>query len=204
LFPLWAILLLISLSGLTGCALNRQPVDYSGIEAPVRFGSISALSGATEEGRESGEWWRRFDDPKLNELMETAFEANLDIAMAYERVDKARALVRVAGGAEGVQFTLSTLGGRSSTGGSTVDTYKLSGAASYELDLWGRLSAVTGAARRDMAATEEDLVAIYITVSAELADRYYVAVERRRQVELAALMVETAKERVAGSGSSAE
>ncbi|MBE9528392.1 MAG: efflux transporter outer membrane subunit, partial [Proteobacteria bacterium] len=184
---------------LAGCAGKSAPVDYSTIEIPALFSSTlseqKSLGAAPE--LEHKEWWQHFNDPVLDRLMDRALTSNIDIKVAAQRVKKARALFRVAGGAEGVQLALAGTGGRSRASGATVDTYRLSGAASYELDLWGRLTATSEAARIEADATEEDLRALYISVSAELAELYYVAVERARQLDLAGLMNEAARERVA-------
>jgi NodT family efflux transporter outer membrane factor (OMF) lipoprotein len=199
----------ILLLALAGCAGKSASIDYSAVEVPAGFSFPSPEKNSSVQSREICEapspyhetdckkWWQYFNDPALDYLMEMALASNLDIKVAAERVKKARALFQVAGGVGGVQLSLSGTGGSGRAYSTTAGTYRLSGVASYEIDLWDRLSATTEAARLESSATEEDLRALHISVSAELAELYYLAVERARQLDLAGLMNEAARERLA-------
>ena len=44
------------------------------------------------------QWWLRFNDAKLNELVETVLQNNYDLKQAAYRVDQAKAAMRVAQG----------------------------------------------------------------------------------------------------------
>jgi len=57
-------------------------------------------------------------------------------------------------------------------------------AASYELDLWGRLRATKNAAAADAVATREDLDAAAMSLSAEVANAWYRLVKQRAEIEL--------------------
>ena len=50
----------------------------------------------TGEG-EISQWWTRFNDPKLNELVEVVLIENYDLKAAATRLDAAEALARIAG-----------------------------------------------------------------------------------------------------------
>ncbi len=201
LFNTYTIALLL-LFLVTACGSNRPRPDSASIEVPESFsadGEImgsAAFSGLSVLSKETGEWWRGFGDPRLNELMDQLFEGNLNIAMAYERLNKARALMFIENGAEGPNLTLGANGGRSRTVAGTADTYRASAAASYEIDLWGRFAAKSKATRKEMEATAGDLKAIYITLSAELVELYYLGVERSLQHGVATRMVEVAGEKL--------
>jgi NodT family efflux transporter outer membrane factor (OMF) lipoprotein len=143
---------------------------------------------ASEAAPDVGRWWTQFNDQELNSLMEEAFQNNLDIAQAYERLAQARAVLRRTNASRGPTLNLEGSGGRARQPGAlgpvTKDTYTLSTAANYEIDLWGRLKSSSNAARLDMNASEQDLRALYISISAQLADLYYLAVEQRAQLDL--------------------
>jgi NodT family efflux transporter outer membrane factor (OMF) lipoprotein len=143
-------------------------------------------------------WWKQFEDEQLNTLMEEAFRNNLDIAQAYGRLRQLEALFRITRSSQGLNITIEGSGGRSRQsgffrGGSaqseafgpvTFDTYSLSAGAQYEIDIWRRLNSRTEASRLDALASEQDLKALFISISAQLADLYYLAVEQRAQLEL--------------------
>jgi NodT family efflux transporter outer membrane factor (OMF) lipoprotein len=76
-------------------------------------------------------------------------------------------------------------------GATIFDTYTISAAASYEIDLWGKLEADARAARFGALASEQDLKAMYISTSARIADLYYLAVEQRAQIELSVQTIRT-------------
>src|SRR4051812_4063912 len=91
---------------LGGCNLGP---DYQRpqVELPVQF------RATTETGAEawpSDDWWRGFNSPELNGLIEQARAQNFDIAAAIARIRQADAQVRIAGAA-----MLPTIGATAST-----------------------------------------------------------------------------------------
>ena len=168
---------------ITGCSILSPMINKAEIEIP---GSYS--SGETDPSPPIGRWWEKFGDDKLNALMKESFQHNLDIAQAYERLQQSMTTVRIVNSSRGINLNIEGSGGRARqpgiTGASTDDTYSLSAAASYEIDLWGKLKSRTEASRYDALASEQDLTSLYISISAQLADLYYLAVEQRAQLSL--------------------
>lgn len=81
-----------------GCAQTRAP-ETGPVPAPLELGPgdrFSAASGAPEPTEADLRWWRRFDDPALGSWVEQALAGNLDVAIASERVQQARALLVLA------------------------------------------------------------------------------------------------------------
>ena len=66
----------------------------------------------------------------------------------------------------------------------TADQFTLGVAASYEVDLWGRVSAGARAARLDFEASRDDLETAALTVAADLSDAWFAAVEQQAQLRL--------------------
>jgi NodT family efflux transporter outer membrane factor (OMF) lipoprotein len=127
--------------------------------------------------------------------MEEAFLNNLDITQAYERLNQSTAAARAAGAARMPVLSVQGSGGRTSqpgmTGTAESDSYRASAAASFEIDLWNRLDSQSRAAVLSAQATEEQLKELFISISAELAELYFSAVEQRAQLELADLIIES-------------
>lgn len=180
-FPLLTILF-ITLS-LAGCSPHRSELQSSLIEVPASY-----TGHGQEPSSPVGRWWEKFDDDTLNSLMEEAFRNNLDIAKAYARMEQAMAALNITNSSRGVNITISGSGGKARQPGITSpvtsETYSLSAAAQYEIDLWGKLKSNANAARFDLMASQEDLKALFISVSAQIADLYYLAVEQRAQLDL--------------------
>ena len=127
-------------------------------------------------------------DVKLNYLMEETFIHNLDIAQAYERLEQSKDILLKTDSARGLIMNLEGTAGRRQQSvlsrSVTTNNYSLSAAAKYELDIWGKLKSGTSAAKFDVMASEQDLNALYISISAQLADLYYLAVEQQAQLDL--------------------
>jgi NodT family efflux transporter outer membrane factor (OMF) lipoprotein len=123
--------------------------------------------------------------------MEESFRHNLDIAQAYERLQQSLAIVKRTNSSRGPALNINGSGTRAKQSGVTLNTYQLSAAASFEIDLWSKLGSATKAAQMDALASEEDLKSLYISISAQVADLYFLAIEQRSQLELSDNTIES-------------
>jgi len=132
-------------------------------------------------------WWRRFGDPDLTRLVETALMSNLDVAQAEARLAEANALVGRAradrlpsGGANAsVARQRQSLEGPIGQFASNAPGYTRDGTvfetgvqASWEPDLFGRLGASAQAARASQSETAALLDGVRIRIAAETADAW--------------------------------
>jgi NodT family efflux transporter outer membrane factor (OMF) lipoprotein len=174
----------------SGCSPHKTGrVDVS-VDVPSEYSSSAHMTSQADTGYR---WWEAFEDTRLNDLVDEAFRNNLDIAQAFSRLEQARAAAGITGAARWPVLSASGSAGRTASGPQASDSYKLSAAVGYELDLWKKLSSRARAARLDAAATEEQLKAIYMSVSAELAEMYYMTIEQRAQIRLTDLTIESLK-----------
>lgn len=77
-----------------GCADLSQLNQAPEIDLPDRFSSVVEV---TAPSRDDVEWWRSFEDPVLDRLIEQGLRGNLSVAQAQARLDEAAALARRAG-----------------------------------------------------------------------------------------------------------
>ena len=99
-------LLSAAAAGALACACTVGP-DYRRPDAPTPPGFAelagkdkgSTLSPTTADAPDLAAWWRRFDDPVLQSLVERALAGNLDLDAAASRVRQARAQEVVTGAA---------------------------------------------------------------------------------------------------------
>lgn len=182
--------ILILIITLMGCSTYKPMMNSAAINMPSSY-----TDSDNKPAPPIGRWWEQFGDERLNDLMEEAFTHNLDIAGAYERLEQSRNILRKTDAARGLIMNLEGSGIRarqsSLSGAVTGNTYSLSAAARYELDIWGKLSSGTKAAEYDVMASEQDLRSLYITVSAQLADLYFLAVEQQAQLDLSDQTIES-------------
>lgn len=168
-----------------GCAVHKP----QSVELPVTVPeSFIEAGGSLSTEQIIGKWWKVFKDQKLNVLMDEAFRKNLDIQEAYARLDQSAAIVRSTSSLRqpflDADGELKREKSPSFLGDYTGNSYRFSLSAGYEIDVWGKNKSLTTAAELDTEATREDLKAVYMSISAQLADLYYLAVEQRAQLKL--------------------
>ncbi len=164
------------------------------IDAPAKWaaGTVSADS-------DNQNWWHQFADPDLDSLIIEMFRHSYDLQAAGARLDMAVAQARIAGASLypqlGAGFNASRR--KQSFVGvpipgmvdqvltSTTNNFGASLDISWEIDLWGRLRAGKSAALADIQASQADLSAAKLSLTAQTAKAWFAAVEANRQVELA-------------------
>ncbi len=177
LVPILGLLLLSS------CSMHGAKLDQAELAMPAVF-----LASQEDETAPLGRWWEAFDDTTLNALMEKALGNNLDVAQARARLLQLEA---AAGKAKAALFPSITAGGKASrdhrqgTGsGTTTSSHSLSVAAAYEVDLWRKVGSTSKAARLTAESSQGDLKALYMNLSAQVAEQYFLAMEQRAQLVL--------------------
>jgi NodT family efflux transporter outer membrane factor (OMF) lipoprotein len=210
----WALL------ALAGCAVGpnyKPPAPPSGAEAPL----VSVNPAAETPVQPPDDWWRLYDDPELDQLIQRAFVANADLKVAEDGLAAARASLEAArnglypqtnanfGAVYGRNATtdeiLEITGHRPKTGWAFDDILDVS----YELDLFGRVRRSLEASRADAGAAIAARDSVLITVAAETVRAYaqvctlgeQLAVARR-SVDIVSREAEIAVQRqAAGAGS---
>lgn len=122
------------------------------------------------------EWWSRFDDSMLAQLIDVAQRDNPSVEAAVMRIEQARANARAAGAAEWPALDLKSSWQRSATGippfTAARTTANVSADASWEIDLFGALRATRDAARARVTARETEWHDLRISLAAEVANTY--------------------------------
>ncbi|MCB2192132.1 MAG: efflux transporter outer membrane subunit [Deltaproteobacteria bacterium] len=124
-------------------------------------------------------WWTVFNDPQLTELIKRADTGNLDLKAAVSRIKEARAQLGVVLGYElpAVDAPASALKQQYSqndlTGtGLNGTNISLGVEASWEIDLFGRISRQVEAAKADFQASQEDKTDVMVALYAQVAQTY--------------------------------
>lgn len=149
-------------------------------------------------------WWLAFDDSLAVRLVEEALTNNHSLQIAATNVAASRAQARISGAAALPQVSASTSSLRSKRsnigfpiprGGAapstTSTTWSADVAASWELDLWGRVRSAHSASLADVQAVEADWEGARLSLVAQTLRSYFACVEAQRQVQLAGATVES-------------
>lgn len=180
----------VLLMALTGCLAGPNFL------AP-RTEMPSTWSGPMAANVDAGEaditvWWKQFNDPVLDTLVETALESNRDLHVAEARVREARAArglaaedLRPTGGVSGsytVEGTpemaaggtiLALVPGGAGAPDRTQDLFSTGFDARWELDVFGGVRREIEAADADVAAAEENLHDVQVILTSEVARNYF-------------------------------
>ncbi len=103
-------------------------------------------------------WWQSFNNPELNQLIEQVLKTNNDLALATLTLRTARLQAGLADTESYPQIGASINGSKykALNGGASYTEYGSNLSLSYELDLWGRVSADIDAAKWASLASAED------------------------------------------------
>ena len=184
--PLLAALLL------SACAAPdfKQPV----LDTPVAFKEAEPVLTAADgtrwaparqaEQQPRGEWWLAFQDARLTELVDEATRNNASLAVAAARVKQARAIAGIAQadrmpqvglgvGAQRARPSALDAGLPQGTPVAPQNSYSASLRASYEVDLFGRVSSSVEAARQDAGASEASYRSVLLSLQADVAQQWF-------------------------------
>lgn len=162
------------------------------VEANLPFNTPAAFSPAGEEVVNT-RWWKRFNDPVLNDLMEQALDSNLNLTAAWYRVQEALAVVDRES-----SFLLPDIEATMQAGTSYPrpdfvggENLRFGLLTVYEADLWGRIRANLASEKFRAEATALDYQAAALTLSAELARSWYQLMAAWQLLKLIEEQIET-------------
>ncbi|WP_036594050.1 efflux transporter outer membrane subunit [Ottowia thiooxydans] len=171
-----ALLPLVAALVLAGCASTAQVA--TDITTPAQFKEQPVnTAGATAPVQAAGDWWRAFNDPTLDAVVERAAVSNTSIQQAAARLAEARAIARTVDSDRSVQVGLGAGANRQAgldrNQSNKPSTMLNAGASiSYELDLFGKLAGASNAATLDVQSRESLLQSARLLVQAETAQTY--------------------------------
>ena len=168
------VVILLCLLVLSGCVAPKAAIPpEAAVNAPVGW-----RGGVQCAGDVDPDWWQSFGDPALTIVVKTALENNDDISVAASRVSEARALFHLARAQALPNVTGVAEGGRDRdvNPGFGIPESQTSGVGevevSYDLDLFGRLSSETDAARAALLSSEAARDNVRLAVAASAASGY--------------------------------
>ena len=162
--------------------------------------SFSEAAGETEA---SDRWWTDFGDPALDSYVEAVLSGSLDLQASWARLEQADAMARQAGAGQwpqvqaeiGASHTRTSFNVGEPIGIRTVEQsrFPIGLAASYEVDLWGKVSSAKRAAQLAREASRDDVETAAMTLAAQAAETYFARSEQRAQRALLDQQIGTSK-----------
>jgi len=193
-----ASLLLSSLSALALSACAVGPEYATPQPPPASSGPFLSQSSVLSAAPVAADWWKLYNDPVLDGLIQDALTANTDIRVAVARVEKARAALSGARGDRLPQTSVSAganytrLPEAQRAPGAPQEDWSVDAglSLSYEVDLFGRIRRKVEAARGDWQAAEADADAVRIVVIADTTRAYADAASSAARLKVARHIVD--------------
>ena len=166
---------------LNGCAVGP---DYH----PPKTEASSAFANGSQTNLVSGataiQWWRGFNDDRLNHLIAQSVSSNYDLRIATARVLQARALHMEAVAQELPVINADAAYNKSVTSSDAepfslprdqreLQLFSAGFDATWELDIFGRGRRGIEAAKADIAASEATRQYVLVSLVAEVARNYF-------------------------------
>jgi len=181
----WVALVIsvIALAVFSGCAVGP---DYIRPQVPEMKGWIERADPRIKsEPADLAAWWKRFNDPVLEALIERAFRQNLSLRIAGIRILEARAQLGIAVGNQfpqlqqlGGDYAVSRLSESTANTIPGMDTRFAAASiwfdALWELDFWGKFRRAIESGVWNLDASTAGYDDILVTLTAEVARTYVV------------------------------
>ena len=174
------ILLIVGVAGtLVSCSTSRH-YQRGTVSTDKLFGDTVVTDSVTMANQP---WHELFTESHLQKLIQEGLDNNPDLQVAIQKVVEAEAYLK--------QSKAALLPSISATGKGTyqrnpesiypdgpreVRTYQLSGEASWEIDLWGKLSSSKRSAYANLLASDAGRKAVQTRLISSIASAYYTLV----------------------------
>lgn len=166
---------------LTGCGTYSR---YHRADLPTEglYGDIPADADTSTIASIS--WREMFADWKLQSLIEAGLERNTDLNVARLRVEAAEAALMTAKLSYLPSLGINAEGGVSRYDGATAKTYNVGASASWELDIFGKLTAAKRGAVAALQGSRDYQQAVQTQLVATIADSYYTLAHLDAQIAI--------------------
>jgi NodT family efflux transporter outer membrane factor (OMF) lipoprotein len=186
-----------------GCSIPSK-LSHPAIRDDV---PLAGLDVTTRAGWPDAQWWRQYNDPQLDTLIEMAMKGSPDIAQARSRVDSAQQSIRATAAQTGLsvsgsgQFERQRL---SETGlippeflGFTwYNQADLGVQAQYDFDWWGKKRNAIESAVDQAHAAEAQHSAAALAIQSNVADTYFGWLADEARIDIAHQAVQTQEQLV--------
>ncbi|WP_321394964.1 efflux transporter outer membrane subunit [Emcibacter sp.] len=179
----------VSATALTACtSIPVADRDLPGPETANAWQASSETDGMVRDG-----WLDELNMPELSQFVEQVLANNPDYRSTALQMEAAR-YERGVAGADLLPSLSAGFGGKRehmSNPSVTGNSLSLGLDASWEIDVWGRLTAQQKAAASDYAVARYDLEGARLSLAAQVAQSWFGALEAEQQYALAKRTVES-------------
>jgi len=198
----FAVLFTITSLFFAGCAVGP---DYKRPDVPVPGSFINEVKTAADTV--NTQWWNQFNDPVLDKLIAEALANNKNVKIAAANIEQAAGVLMQVRSPIFPQLNYSGVAQRnrltelgatplSSQTPNPQTSYQALGAATWEIDLWGRVRRLTESAQANLLATEYAKRGVVLSLVGSVASSYVQLRGLDEQLRIARLTLSTYAESV--------
>ena len=167
---------LLAITLLLAACAAPPPYQKPAMDVPAVFKESGLWKAANSSAATVPDnWWLLFNDSVLNDLQNQVIVGNENLKAAAAQVQVARAALGSSRAGLLPAVGASAGGSFSAVPGSpaTITSYSAAASATWELDLWGRVSGNVSAAQARLQASAADLASARLSVQAILTQTYF-------------------------------
>ncbi|TVL21587.1 RND transporter [Shewanella xiamenensis] len=185
----------ISIALLSGCgALMRSDFEPPALQVPEQWQHTQVNGQVSLDP-----WWQKFNQPELNQLISQVLSSNNDLTLATLTLQKARLQAGLARDDLYPQLSSNNTASvnKPLEGGSSSKTFQANLSVSYEVDLWGKVSANIDQAQWTALASLEDRESTAQSLVATTASLYWQIGYLHQRIELSNKSIEHSRQTLA-------
>lgn len=173
-----SVLVLLTSGCVVGPDYQAPSRDTLGVDLPEHFHDGER---STPQDYSDRAFWQGFEDPVLADLIDQSLEQNRTLEAGLARYERAAALLGAARSERWPQLNAQSRATeqypaeaeRFGLSAERIETYQVGAAATWELDLFGRLKRNTEARQAQLGEAHAELQALQVTLVGELARSYF-------------------------------
>ncbi|MGL4748086.1 MAG: efflux transporter outer membrane subunit, partial [Shewanella sp.] len=191
--------IVISIALLSGCgALMRSDFEPPALQVPEQW-QHTQVNDPVNGQVSLDPWWQKFNQPELNQLISQVLSSNNDLTIATLTLQKARLQAGLARDDLYPQLSSNNTASvnKPLEGGSSSKAFKANLSVSYEVDLWGKVSANIDQAQWTALASLEDRESTAQSLVATTASLYWRIGYLHQRIELSNKSIEHSRQTLA-------
>jgi len=175
------LLIPLSLTLVTSCIKVGPDFKRPHAEQQKNWSMCNSEHISCKEGN-YGEWWKVFDDPILNRLVDVALAQNLSLKAAGMRIVEARAILGITIGEQypqtqeatgsATRFQISKNSPNSLMADLKYSDFNLGFGGIWEADFWGKFSRAVESSRAEFFASIENYRDVVVLLLSDVASTY--------------------------------
>jgi len=182
-FRITHIVTILLIAPLSGCMKTLSRDINAGADLSREYVS-NAQEKPSNQPHQIKKWWLAYDDTDLNNLITHAFSNSPSLNQIRARLKQTQAISAQSSASLLPALDASVTRNAYNGDNAPKASFDLSGAASYELDLWGKNKSTIKSNNLQEQATLEDLYASSITLSAAIIENWLDIMSLVEQEEL--------------------